>query len=124
MTPEYSEDAIHVEQLEVFAHVGVPDSERAAPQRITVTVTAWPNAGFRKIDDDIGSTVNYSAIARAVREVVDERRDKLIETLAENIAAALLKDFPIRRVRLELRKFVMPDAAYVSVSLTRDRRVD
>ena len=68
--------------------------------------------------------MNYSAIARGVREVVDERRDKLIETLAENIAAALLKDFPIRRVRLELRKFVMPDAAYVSVSLTRDRRVD
>jgi dihydroneopterin aldolase len=124
MTPEHSEDAIHVEQLEVFARVGVPDSERAAPQRITVSLTAWPTAGFRKIADDIGSTVNYSAIARAVREVVDERRDKLIETLAENIAAALLKDFPIRRVRLELRKFVMPDAAYVSVSLTRDRRVD
>lgn len=124
MTPEYSEDAIHVEQLEVYAHVGVPDNERAVPQRITVTVTAWPNAGFRKIADDIGSTVNYSAIARGVREVVDERRDKLIETLAENIAAALLKDFPIRRVRLELRKFVMPDAAYVSISLTRDRRVD
>ena len=124
MTPEYSEDTIHVEQLEVFAHVGVPDNERAVPQRITVTVTAWPNAGFRKIADDIGSTVNYSAIARGVREVVDERRDKLIETLAENIAAALLKDFPIRRVRLELRKFVMPDAAYVSISLTRDRRVD
>ena len=70
MTPQYSDDAIHVEQLEVFAHVGVPDSERAAPQRITVTVTAWPNAGFRKVGDDIGSTVNYSAIARIVREVV------------------------------------------------------
>jgi dihydroneopterin aldolase len=124
MTPEYSEDAIHVEQLEVFAHVGVPDNERSAPQRITVTITAWPNAGFRKVGDDIGATVNYSALARAVREVVQERRDKLIETLAESIAAALLRDFPIRRVRLELRKFVMPDAAYVSVSLTRDRRVD
>jgi dihydroneopterin aldolase len=124
MTPEYSEDAIHIEQLETFAHVGVPDNERSVPQRITVTITAWPNAGFRKVGDDIGATVNYSAIARAVRDVVHERRDKLIETLAENIAAALLRDFPIRRVRLELRKFVMPDAAYVSVSLTRDRRVD
>ena len=61
---------------------------------------------------------------RIKAEVVDERRDKLIETLAENIAAALLKDFPIRRVHLELRKFVIADAAYVSVSLTRDRRVD
>jgi 7,8-dihydroneopterin aldolase/epimerase/oxygenase len=124
MGTEFSDDAIHIEQLEMFAHVGVPDSERSAPQRITVTVTAWPNAGFRRVSDDIGATINYSAIARVVREVVDERRDKLIETLAESIAAELLKKFPVRRVRLELRKFVMPDAAYVSVMIARDRRTD
>lgn len=124
MGTEFSEDAIHVEQLETFAHVGVPDSERNLPQRITVSITAWPNAGFRRVDDDIGATVNYSAIARMVREVVQERRDRLIETLAENIAAALLKELPVRRVRLELRKFVLPDAAYASVTIMRDRRVD
>lgn len=124
MAPEYSEDAIHIEQLEIYARVGVPENERSIPQRITVTITAWPNAGFRKMGDDIGATVNYSAIARVVRDVVHERRDSLIETLAENIAAELLKQFPVRRVRLELRKFVLPDAAYVSVTLVRDRRVD
>ena len=124
MGTEFSDDIIHVEQLETFAHVGVADSERSAGQRISVTLTVWPNAGFRRISDEISSTINYSALARAVREVVDERRDKLIETLAENIAAHLLKNFPVRRVRVELRKFVLPDAAHVSVTITRDRRVD
>lgn len=124
MGTQFSDDAIHVEQLETFAHVGVPENERSAPQRITLNITAWPNAGFRAVGDDIGATVNYSAIARVVREVVEERRDKLIETLAENIAAELLKKFPLRCIRLELRKFVLPDAAYVSVTITRDRRLD
>jgi len=124
MAPEYSEDAIHIEQLETFAHVGVPENERSAPQRITITITAWPNTGFGKVNDDIGATVNYSDIARVVRDVVQERRDRLIETLAENVASELLKQFPIRRVRLELRKFVLPDAAHVSVSLMRDQQVD
>jgi dihydroneopterin aldolase len=120
MTPNFSEDAIHVEQLEMFAHVGVPDHERDQPQRITVTITAWPKASLHDLDDDIGGTINYSALARCVRDVVDDRRDKLIETLAEKIAERLLRDLPIRRLRIELRKFVLPDAAHVSVIITRD----
>jgi 7,8-dihydroneopterin aldolase/epimerase/oxygenase len=116
----FPDDSIHVEQLELFAYVGVPDDERRAPQRITVTVTAWPTAGLRALGDDISRTINYSAISRAVREVVDERRDKLIETLGEKIADQLLSDFPIRRVRVELRKFVLPGAQFVSVTLTRE----
>ena len=77
--------------------------------------------GLHALDDDVGSTINYSAIARLVRDVVDERRDKLIETLAEKIAERLLRDLPIRRLRIELRKFILPDAAHVSVIITRDR---
>jgi FolB domain-containing protein len=124
MAPEFSDDTIQVEQLEMFAHVGVPDHERNTPQRITVTITVWPAATLHGLGDDISHTINYSAIARTVRDVVDDRRDKLIETLAENIAARLLKDHPMRRVRIELRKFVLPDAAHVSVSITRDRSAD
>ena len=124
MTSEFSDDTIRVEQLEMFAHVGVPDKERDTPQRITVTVTAWPVASLHRLGDDISRTINYSAIACAVRDIVGERRDKLIETLAEKIAEHLLSKLPIRRVRIELRKFVLPDAAHVSVTLTRDRATD
>jgi 7,8-dihydroneopterin aldolase/epimerase/oxygenase len=120
MTSGSSEDAIHVEQLEMFAHIGVPDDERDKPQRITVTIIAWPKTSLHGLADDLGRTVNYASIARFVRQVVNERRDKLIETLAENIAARLLRELPIRRVRIELRKFVLPDAAYVAVVITRD----
>ena len=45
----------------------------------------------------------------------------MIETLAEAIAAHLLAAFPLVRVRLELRKFILPEVKYVAVRLTRER---
>ncbi len=119
--PEFSSDSIHIEQLEMFARVGVPEEERKSPQRITLTITLWPLAGLHDLGDDIGRTINYSAIAQTVRESVAARRDKLIETLAEQVALHLLGTFPIAKVRIELRKFVVPDAKFVSVALTRER---
>jgi dihydroneopterin aldolase len=44
---------------------------------------------------------------------------KLIETLADGLAAHLLATFPIERIRLEIRKFILPDTRYVAVSVVR-----
>ena len=117
-------DFIHIEQLEVFARVGVTDDERAKPQRIAVSITIWLNTAFDHLKDDISCAVNYSDLCAGVREFVAARSDKLIETLASNIASHLLEVFPIRKVRVDLRKFVLPDAQYVSATVTRGARSD
>src|SRR4051812_6268382 len=118
-----TEDLIHIHELELMARVGVPDEERAARQRLTVSLTLWPLTGFAHADDQIERTVNYAAVCDAVKNVVAGRTDKLIETLAEAIASQLLASFPVTRVRLELRKFVLPDTAYVAVALERERSI-
>ena len=112
-------DLIHIEQLEVFVRIGVTENERAKPQRLTLSISVWPTARFENLEDDISKAVNYSAICVAAREFVGDRSDKLIETLAAQLASHLLQTFPIRTVRIELRKFVLPDAQYASVSVTR-----
>ena len=120
----YSHDCISIEQLEVFARVGVTENERAKPQRLTLTITVWPTESFEKLHDDITRTVNYSAICAAAREFVRDRTDNLIETLAAQLASHLLQIFPIRKVCVELRKFVLPDAKHVSVILTRNASIN
>lgn len=112
-------DSIHVEQLEVFARLGVTENERNTPQRITVSMTVWPRTQFDELGDDIGRTVNYSALCVAAREFVADRADKLIETFAWQLASHLLQAFPVRKARIELRKFVLPDAQYASVVVER-----
>ena len=110
---------IHIEQLEVHGRVGVPDSERAKPQRLSLNLTLWPK--LAEVHDDIANTVNYSAVAERVKEFVRRHDYKLIETLAEEMAAHLLAQFSLCKVEIEVRKFVLPDANYVSVTAVRER---
>jgi len=116
---EASEHQIHIEQLEIFARVGVPEKERAKPQRLTVSITFWPTRNIRELDDKIGRAVNYSAVCKATKEFARARSNKLIETLADGIAKHLLKRFAIQKIAVELRKFVLLDGAYASVVVTR-----
>ena len=112
-------DTIHIEELELSARVGVPEEERAAPQRVTVSVALQPRHDFRALGDDLARTVDYAAVCEELRKFVGEREDKLIETLADKMAERLLKQFAIARVDLELRKFVLPQTRFVAVRVTR-----
>src|SRR4051812_4748651 len=118
---ELGGDAIHVERLEISARVGVSDDERAAPQRLLVSLTIWPPKRFDDLQDDLAQSVDYAVVAKSVRTFVEQRCDKLIETLASALAAHLLDSFTIRAVRIELRKFVIPKCDHVAVIITRKR---
>ena len=114
-------DVIHIRELELSACIGVPDEERARPQRLTVSLTLWPLAGFHEMEDQLEKTVDYAGVCREVKAFVSGRRDKLIETLGDALASHLLRTFALLRVRVELRKFSLPDVNHVAVSLTRER---
>jgi dihydroneopterin aldolase len=116
-------DEIHIEQLEVSTRIGVPEKERATPQRLTVSISFWPYRQTRDLADKIDETVNYSAVAEETKNFVRDQSVNLIETLADRLAAHLLKTFPIQKVVIELRKFVLEDAEYVSATVTRTASV-
>ncbi|PYL37458.1 MAG: dihydroneopterin aldolase [Verrucomicrobia bacterium] len=114
-------DRIHIEQLELAAHVGVPEKERAASQRLTASITFWPQRAAEELHDRIVKTASYSEVCAETKTFVATRSDKLIETLAAGLAAHLLQMFSIQKIEIELRKFVLPDVDYVSVTVTRTR---
>jgi dihydroneopterin aldolase len=117
--PNLLSDHIHIEQLEISTHIGVPEEERATPQRLTVSITLWPRHDARDLGDNIDRTVNYSAIAEAAKSFAREQLVNLIETLADRLATHLLGTFAIQKITIELRKFVLEDAKYASVTVTR-----
>ena len=117
-------DEVHIEQLEVFAHIGVPEKERATPQRLTVSISFWPYQQTRDLTDNIHKTIKYSAVAEETKSFVCDQSVNLIETLADQLAAHLLKTFAIQKVMVELRKFPLQDAKYVSATVTRTASVD
>ena len=112
-------DEIHIEQLDVFTRIGVPEQERANPQKLTVSISFWPCRQPSDLADHIERTVNYSTVADETKNFVRDQSVSLIETLADRLASHLLKSFPIQKVKIELRKFALQEAKYVSVTITR-----
>ena len=117
-------DWIHIEELEVSTHIGVPDEERAAPQRMTATISFLPYHEAGDLADKIENAINYSDVVEETKNFVRAQSVNLIETLADRLAMHLLKNFRMQRVTLELRKFPFEDAKYVSVTVTRTASVE
>jgi dihydroneopterin aldolase len=114
---------IHIQELEIFVHIGVPEEERRAPQRLTVSISFWPYHEAGDFADKIEQTVNYSTIAEEAKSFVGKQSVNLIETLADRLATHLLKTFPIQKVTVEVRKFALEDAKYVSATVMRTASV-
>jgi 7,8-dihydroneopterin aldolase/epimerase/oxygenase len=119
--PKDDGDVIRIEQIELLAYVGVPEDERSRAQRLTISVVFWPNKSRLDLKDDIAQAVDYAAVTADVKKFVASRRDKLIETLANALALHLLESFEIRRITIELRKYILPDVEFVSATVTRER---
>lgn len=112
-------DEIHIEQLELSSVMGTTPEERAERQRLTVSLTLEPTRGFDGLDDKLGNTIDYFQVCQAVQQLSACGERHLLETLAEEISTAVLREYPVRRVRLELRKFIVSATEFVAVRIER-----
>ena len=112
---------ISIVDLEVLYRVGVPDVERAQPQRLQLTVEMESDFSAAAKSDGIADTIDYFAVTQRLLKFGEGRSWRLIEKLAADIAGAILSEFKPQSVTVEVKKFVIPQARHVSVSLTKAR---
>lgn len=112
---------ISIVDLEVSYRVGVPDDERARPQRLLLTVEMDFDFAKAAKSDGIADTIDYFAVSQRLLKFGDGQSWKLIEKLAADIAALILAEFKPQSVTVEVKKFPVPQARYVSVVVTRKR---
>jgi len=108
---------ISIVDLEVFYRVGVPDAERAQPQRLLLTVEMETDFAAAAKTDAIADTIDYFAVTQKLLKFGDGREWKLIEKLAADVADLVLQEFRPQRVFVEVKKYIIPQARYVAVSL-------
>jgi dihydroneopterin aldolase len=95
---------IELRGLELHGYHGLLDEERAEGQRFLFDLWLDPVGDEAARSDRIEDAVDYRDVAAAVREISDGRRFHLLEALAAAVADALLERFPLRRVRVRVRK--------------------
>jgi len=115
------EEWIEIADLEVQSKIGVPDEERSAFQRLLVSLRFQIRGAFQELKDRFAATIDYAAVAVETQRIAQHAGSRLIETLTSEIANGLMKRFAIRRLEVEVKKFVLPDVRYVSAKTTRHR---
>jgi len=110
---------ISIVDLEVLYHVGVPDAERAVPQRLLLTLEMDADFSTAAKSDAIPDTIDYFAVSQRLLKFGEGKSWKLIEKLAADIADMILAEFSPAAVSVEVKKFVIPEARHVSVTLTK-----
>ena len=95
--------------------IGVPESERKNPQRLLVNLRFQLGISFAALNDQLAKTIDYAGVVFEVDKIVGTSRAHLIEKLVSEIGEALMERFPMQRLEIELRKFILPNAQYVSV---------
>ena len=112
-------DTITIKDLEVFYCVGVPEEERAKPQRLLLTIEMGRDFRAAAVEDELGETIDYFAVTQRLLGFGEGVHWKLIETVAADIAQMILEDFEPLSVTVEVKKFIIPQAAYISTRVTR-----
>ena len=112
---------ITIVDLEVFWCVGITDEERAKPQRLLLTVDMSLDFSSASVSDRIEKTINYQTVAEDLLKFGEGRSWKLIEKMAANVADRILDEYKPQAVMVEVKKFSVPQAKFISVSMGRTR---
>jgi len=112
---------IEIAELEVQSSVGVSEKEQRTRQKLAVCLRFQIAPPFGSLADEIARTIDYGAVANEVSAIAASGSRRLIETLVAEIADGLMARFPMTRLEVELRKFILPNTRYVSVRTARRR---
>lgn len=113
-------DKIYIRQLTVDAVIGCLDWERKITQRLVFDLTFTADVKAISLNDDLTQGIDYAKVCERVTDFVANSEYKLIETLAEAVAALLLKEFSITWCEIKCEKpGAIPNAATVGVAIER-----
>lgn len=117
-------DTVRVTGIKAETVIGIHAWEQKLARTLVVDVHLATDAARAAASDRIEDALDYHAVAQAVVVFVGAARVKLVETLAERLAAHLMRAFGAPWVSLTVHKpGAVPGASDVSVSIERGTRL-
>ncbi|AAU38431.1 MULTISPECIES: dihydroneopterin aldolase [Basfia] len=97
-------DRIFIEELTVFAQIGVYDWEQQIKQRLIFDIEmAWDSSKAAETDN-VSYCLNYAEVSQFIIQYVQSKPFLLIERVANEVAEQLQKEFGIKWIKLKLSK--------------------
>ena len=97
-------DKVFIKGLEVEGIIGIFQWEREVKQVISVDIEMEFDNKKAAKSDSIEDALNYKKVGKRVTAFIQKSKFQLVESLAENIAKIILKEFPVEKVKVTLSK--------------------
>ncbi len=108
-------DTLRIEGLRFPARIGAYAWEEACVQALVFDLAFEIDAARAAKDDALRDTLDYAEVARCVEGILAAGHIRLVETVAERVARAILSGFPVTRVSVRVRKPDVPVAGASAV---------
>lgn len=114
-------DKVFISGLEVLCTIGAYDWEKEIKQKLIFDLEMDYDNRPAGETDDLARALDYSCVASRVTALVQDSPVKLVETMAERVAALILQEFAVPRVRVRVTKPAAVAAARgVGVEIVRE----
>lgn len=116
-------DIILLEGMQIPAALGVTAAERRMRRPVTLDLEVVTDLRAAGRSDQIRQTIHYERIFEVVEDVAGNHQHRLVESLGERIARAVLTKFDVESVTVTVRK-PQPIAGvldYAGIRITRSR---
>lgn len=97
-------DTIFISELKLDALIGIYAWEHEVPQTLQIDVELAVDASRSAQTGRIADTVDYAAVVARITATATSRHYTLIEKLAEETAAMILREFGTPWVRISIAK--------------------
>lgn len=98
-------DKIHIKNLEVFGNHGVFPEENKLGQKFLVNAVLYTSTREAGKTDDLTKSIHYGEVSHFITKYMMEHTFQLIESVAEQLAEALLLQFEhLKWIDLEIQK--------------------
>ena len=112
-------DKIFLRDLKLKTRIGIFEWEKQIDQIININIEVGTDIKKAASTDDVSFSLDYKSLSIKVKEYVQKNNHQLIETLIENIAEILLKDFNIEYVTISISKpGAIRDSQDVGIEIT------
>jgi FolB domain-containing protein len=117
-------DRIMIKELLVRCVLGVDDEERRERQDVLISVTLHADLQRAGQSDRLEDAIDYRTIKKQILAAAEGSRHRLVEALAERVAALCLGHVGVRRVEVLIEKpGSLRFARSAAVEITREPSV-
>lgn len=97
-------DRLTLKGMKFYSHSGIHSFEKDVGQLFEIDLDCYLDMSQASETDRLSDTINYPKLFQTVKEIMEASSYNLMERLAGEIAEKVLRDFPVKQIKVRCRK--------------------